>query len=483
MAKAVCPKCNKVATVPDKFVGRKVVCRICETAFLVEAPAVEVTPVITAAAPPASAGVITVVARRVGQGKETMLADGTPAAPRNSCLSLAVLIVAAGLALVLPVAGAGAFVAFNLLTRGGQGAVASTQPGEYYGGIEISSRAVKATVVEMFADSKHGSDYTVRLQEQKDKEVTQGMDKTGQFDREALNETVAAVQKDFEKMTAEYPLAREKIFIVGGSGLFNAIRDNKDLDDGSKLKRIQENQAVLADAVAKATGKQIDFIDVKREVELMITGLLGTKNASRSVLIDVGNSATRGGYREQDGDYVTFEGTGVRKFENLVKGQAATPGDIPATAGRLAEKELREKLRRSMERKAGLVNREVVYLNGGIAWVMATLTHPEQREKTYVKLSAQDIEDFHALVSQNPTKFPTVNLPNGLDPDIRAKVEKDIAKMRDMFQPSWLIAGAEVLEAVSVEFQLSKKELAFTRDGGDIGWLLGYINKKAETGK
>src|SRR5207248_80714 len=37
MAKAQCPKCGKVSMVADQFAGRKMVCKICETAFVVPA--------------------------------------------------------------------------------------------------------------------------------------------------------------------------------------------------------------------------------------------------------------------------------------------------------------------------------------------------------------------------------------------------------------------------------------------------------------
>jgi hypothetical protein len=200
------------------------------------------------------------------------------------------------------------------------------------------------------------------------------------------------------------------------------------------------------------------------------------------VFIDVGNSATRGGYREQDGGYVTFEGPGVGKFEAILKGQAAGPGDYPAVASALADKELHAPLQKALERRAGLLNRDVVFLNGGIVWVMATFLHPEDRG-VYTRLSAQDIEDFHALVRQRPNDFPVPQFSQGMPPPVRSEVDADIAHMKDIFKPLRLIAGAEVLRAVSAEFQLEKKELYFTRDAGDIGWLLAYLCEKGTVPK
>jgi hypothetical protein len=351
-----------------------------------------------------------------------------------------------------------------------------------YGGIEIASSGVKATVIEMILDEKQGSDYYVNLKTSRDTRVTLNMEKTGTFDREALADTVSAVQDYYEKLTTDQHVAKENVFIVGGSGLFKAIRERKDLDDTGKDQLIQKNQAILTDMVLKATGKPIDYIDVRQEVKMMITGLLGKKDSARSVFIDVGTSATRGGYREQDGAYVTFDGPGVGKFEALLKSSATKPQDYPALAGTLANKELREPLQKEAERKAGLINRDVVYMNGGIVWVMATLLHPEDRGVN-TKLSGQDFENFYDLVCRNPEDFPPVKYPEGIDPKVRAEVEADVVNIKDKYKPLRLIAGAEVLRAVAGEFHLHKKELFFTREAGDIGWLLAYISKKAETGK
>src|SRR5262249_45601179 len=154
---------------------------------------------------------------------------------------------------------------------------------------------IKATVIELYKDKRHGYDYRKLLQASRDTRVVTGMDKSGQFDREALADTVSAVQDYFDKITTEHKVARDNVFIVGGSGLFRTSRDRKDLDDDAKDKLIQKNQAAMAEAVAKVTGRGMDFIDVRQEVKLIITGLLSRKDASRSVFIDIGTGATRGG--------------------------------------------------------------------------------------------------------------------------------------------------------------------------------------------
>src|SRR5262249_22255151 len=180
----------------------------------------------------------------------------------------------------------------------------------------------------------------------------------------------------------------------------------------------------------------------------------------RSLMIDAGSSGTRGGYLDVSGIYVTFDMPGGLAFAGRVKSQSRRSDDLPLVASRLAGPELSVPLRKNLERKSGLVNRKRVYLNGGIVWVMATLIHPEDRSK-YVKPSFGDFEKFHTLVRQHYPKFPPLQVTRGAEPKVRERVEADVARMQDIFQPTYrLVAGAEILKVLAAELKLGdNKEL------------------------
>src|SRR5262249_11818620 len=150
---------------------------------------------------------------------------------------------------------------------------------------------------------------------------------------------------------------------------------------------------------------------------------------------------------------VMFESKGIGEYENLVKKGKDKAESFVAAAERLAEKELCEPLRPDLERKRGLLNRKRIYLNGGITWVLTTFQHPDDRKGNYVRLSARDIEDFAALLRRDPQQFPSLKLPESMDAEVRKQVEKDLAKMQDIFSPERLIAGTEVLRALSREMK------------------------------
>ncbi len=332
--------------------------------------------------------------------------------------------------------------------------------------------------MELFPDKDLDYNYTFVWKKSIDTKVTTGMDKTGRFDPDALRDSVDAVQQFYEKLTKEYELPREKIFIAGSSGLFGGVRKLKGKTDKAKADLIQQDQTALSDPVEKATGKKMVFIGVAEEVKLLISGLVPKKYDDTSVLIDVGTGGVRGGCQDLSGLFIPFEAPGVGAFEAKIKARADDkPDHLPGAAEQLAEAELHAPLRKALERKTGLVNRPRVYLNGGTVWVMATFLHPEQRGAN-VKLKATDIDAFYALVTRDPQKsFPTVSLPPDLDPDVKKEAQADIDDMKNRFETSKLIAGAEVLKALSAELKFQDdKELYYTRYG-DVGWLLSYIGE------
>jgi hypothetical protein len=121
--------------------------------------------------------------------------------------------------------------------------------------------------------------------------------------------------------------------------------------------------------------------------------------------------------------------------------------------------------------------RNRVYINGGVAWVLATLLHPEDR-KFNVKLSPGDFDEFANLLRRDPSSFPAAPSLAGLDQKDRQAVEAEIKKMQDIYpKPQRLMAGAEILKALSAELQFQERELFFTRDG-EIAWLAAYIAEK-----
>src|SRR5262249_5596475 len=158
----------------------------------------------------------------------------------------------------------------------------------------------------------------------------------------------------------EHNLPPEKVYVVGSSGLFGPIATMRDKE---RVEYTAANKADLTEAVEKATGKRIDFVDVEQEVNLQVKGIIPERYLDASLYVDVGGGGTRGGYRESAGIVRKLEIPGVRGFRDAVKKEAAGRGFAEA-AEALAPRELREPLRSQVDRNPGLRAADRVYLAG-----------------------------------------------------------------------------------------------------------------------
>ncbi|MEP7336803.1 MAG: hypothetical protein ABI977_03595, partial [Acidobacteriota bacterium] len=305
------------------------------------------------------------------------------------------------------------------------------------------------------------------------------------FTPEAINETVQAVQKMFTKMQQEHQISPDRIYIVGSSGL---RADNK-----------QE----LVSEVKKATGKAMSFLSVEMEVQLSIAGTIPQQRTEpdaenrpgnerqAAMLIDIGSGNTKGGYQQTTpspatgipvDEFVTMGiPYGTVTFTNEASRYRKDEADLRAfalDAVAISPKLLNEQLSKEIAKKPGLIARERLYLTGGIVWAMATLLHPENR-RAFVPLTVEDINLFHYLARTDANSLLNPDLLFINDEARRQEAKKEIESVKTVFTPRNIIAGAEILSAVSTEFKLQDKKIWFARYGS-LSWILSYVRGQAE---
>lgn len=340
---------------------------------------------------------------------------------------------------------------------------------EVHGGIEIGGKGVKATVLDV-ADGTDGFEAKVLLSGTKNTALTSGLASAERFEAGALKETSAAVAKFAEQMRKEYKVPDSRIYVVGSSGLFSAL--------GSKKEAIRANQIILAVAVREACGLQIRFIDVRREVELSLAGIVPAKRAADSLLLDIGGGNTKGGYREADKECVTVSiPYGSVTFADLVE-KHAEKGKYGETAAALRADILAPALRKGIDEQPELLKRKRVYLSGGAIWAMATFIRPSDR-RSYVALTADNITAYRQLLLKTPDAFPMIDLSTIEDEKVREAAHKEIERVKKVYQPRQLLAGAEILQALSSEFHFDKEKKLYFARNAPTGWILAYVAEKA----
>jgi exopolyphosphatase/pppGpp-phosphohydrolase len=332
---------------------------------------------------------------------------------------------------------------------------------EMHGGIEIGSKGVKATVVDVLDGDDF--DLQIKLTDTTNTALVLSLSKDGHFADEPLADTVRAVKKYYDRFRKEFGVAPERIHIVGSSGLFTPIEDKADL--------VKENREKLWVAVMKETGVTMTFIDVKREAELSIAGIIPKNHRGRGALVDIGGGNTKGGYMLEGGKYATF---GIPYATLTFSEFAKKKGASGKAVCELAAETLRPLLKKEFAGLPELTRRDPVYLSGGIIWAVAIATHPLDA-RSFVRLTLKDVEDFQAKLLADPSKYPEPDLSGAKDDKARLRAMAEIARAKKVYTPEQMLGGVEVLKSVLQE--LGPERHTFFARHGHLGWLLAYLTE------
>ncbi|MBO0800045.1 MAG: hypothetical protein J2P31_14585, partial [Blastocatellia bacterium] len=259
----------------------------------------------------------------------------------------------------------------------------------------------------------------------------------GKLTPDAIVNISQTVDTYYKRMLQQYRIPEGQIYIIGCSDL-------KVFDTGD-----------LAKMITYKTGKQIILLDLQTEASLDIAGTIPRRfldkstwfdNRGMSVLIDVGNCNTKGGYQQirmlptGNPDYI-FETFGIPEgtitFTDEVAARAGESADLRKFADHarmLSEKSILEALKIEMGKRPGLVNRKKIYLSGDIVWAMVTLLFPEDSRST-VSLRVEDINEFYNRAVSDPQGLLRPNLPKIRAKRARLEAEKEIEDVRNTFTP------------------------------------------------
>ncbi len=321
-------------------------------------------------------------------------------------------------------------------------------------GIEIGAKGVKANVVVMTPIGDDDYDVNEKFRRSINTTIIAGVKERGEFDQSSIDETAKAVKDIYEQLTGKLQINPNDIFVAGSSALWKA-----------------KNKDKLTDKVKELTGKELSFITVEQEVLFNIAGAIPSKNRDKSLSLDIGSGNTKIGYMDPSGGWraVSTEiPLGTVTFTDAINKADQSGDKFGSTADKILKEQLLGKLRAESQKKPGYKNRRPVYLVGGIAWAIATLTHPGNQEG-FMKLSLTDIDGFIKKLEKNPDTIYTVNIDKIKSAEVKEWTNKQANSVKDVFTTENLLAGAKLLKGVYGELKI--KEAKFSRYGS---WLWGF---------
>jgi hypothetical protein len=328
-----------------------------------------------------------------------------------------------------------------------------------FGGIEIGAKGVKAIVLE--GDPAAPPD-VLRPVFAGDRNTTLGKtDGENRFAADALADTVEAVRTFHEELTQQQGVPAKDLWVVASSGLPRA-----------------RNWSDLADAIQGEIGVGLRQINVDEEVRLSIVGLAQPGVSTNSLLVDIGSGNTKGGVLEPGipAGVVQFNGPGSKTLAEQLK-TLPVAGDRMAAAAEFRDKELTPAFREQLRSHPQMSRKSTVLMLGGATWAMTTLVLPDQVTQETVRFTPEDIRRYRELLAGSPGVFPAVDL-SGVPEDVRERAGEEISRVQKNIDPDALLAGLEILEALSQSLSFADKQVYFLRNS-QYAWITGYVAEAA----
>jgi hypothetical protein len=338
-----------------------------------------------------------------------------------------------------------------------------------YTGIEVGSKGVKMSVIEIGKNAKSNGAFNIL----KDSSVNTDFIS---FTEPTFRATLKALTDLYTTANKEYKIPAKRIFTVISSGV--KMQAEKD----ARLAWVNS----LIDSFRiriKEPGRDVEVVDVIKEAKLSHLGIVPDARRYTTFLIDIGSGNTKGGF---------FPYGNTEEFR-LFQVNWGTKSTANATEKGAGEDQSLNNFQRTLTRVLnGAENNEIIYavnasgaypvsdnvaVSGGIAWAVATLTHPELIGNTVVSVSFDEIVKFSETLFRNYASLSEANLTKKItDEEERQAAIKEIKRVHSVFDQKSLLSGTGLLLKIMRQFTSAFETKQFYLvKSGQVGWVSAYV--------
>ncbi len=340
-----------------------------------------------------------------------------------------------------------------------------------FAGIEVGSKGVKLSVLEMGKSSKKDG-YTIL----KDTSVNTDFISFSQTTSQA---TLNGLYDLYEKAINEYNIPEEQVYTVISSGVkMQAEKDDQMQEVSSLINSFRQK--------IKQPEKKVEVVDVREEARLSHLGIIPEARRYTTFLIDIGSGNTKGGF---------FPLGNVNNFR-LFQVDWGTKSIANATEKRIDEfdqtlSNYQKQLNRVLQ---AAENSDIIYainssgaypmsdnitFSGGIAWSIATLIRPEDINKSSVRVTYKEVSDFaEKLLAEYKSLADTELSKKGETAEDKKKITEEVKRVHKVFDQRSLMSGTGLLLKIMRQFTsvYESKQFDLVKNG-QVGWISAYVNK------
>lgn len=340
-----------------------------------------------------------------------------------------------------------------------------------YTGIEVGSKGVKMSVIELGQNASASGAFRIL----KDSSINTDFIS---FSPSTFSATLKGLCGLYESAKNDYQVPSKRIFTVISSGVkMQAEKDSKtnwiiNLIDSFKLK-------------IKDPSRQVEVVDVAQEARLSHLGIVPDSRRYNTFLIDIGSGNTKGGY-------FPYDNTETFKLFQLNWGTKSTAN---ATEKRCQGDNSVENFNKEMYRVLSTVeNNDIVYtvnvsgaynyndnvaISGGIAWAVATLSHPELVDNPIVPVTYAEVERFCTKLYENFDALAPAFLSGNINiPAQKKAVFDESSRVQKVFDQKSLMAGAGLLLKIMRQFtSVYETKQFYLIKNGQVGWISAYVDQ------
>lgn len=340
-----------------------------------------------------------------------------------------------------------------------------------YAGIEVGSKGVKMSVIEIGKDAQSSGAFNII------KDTSVNTDFIN-FSESSFYATLNGLLSFYNTATADYRISSKKTFTVISSGV--KMQAEKDQKSETIQKLIDQFRIKI-----KEPTRQVEVVDVMKEAVLSHLGIVPELRRYSTFLIDIGSGNTKGGF---------FPYGNTKDFK-LFQLNWGTKSTANATDKRCEDDNSLTNFNKQLYRVlVAAENTEIIYavnasgafplsdniaVSGGIAWAVATLTHPELIDNPVIKVSFDEIKRFSEKLFTNYEATSPVALSKNIKKsEEKESVKKEVDRVHKVFDQKSLMAGTGLLLKIMRQFESSfdTKHFYLVKNG-QVGWVSAYVNQ------